>query len=244
MRARLHVRGDRVGFFREGTHDLCDAAATGQLTAASRGRGGGMRRAPLRAGAFRCRPSSSRRTSPPISASRTSLPSAANNIDRGAAGRGAEGGGLTGVTGLDANGVVRTAGVPVVSDPLSVLTMGAAASGALAAARRIVLPGQPLSAAGARRRSDRCRPRRRGGAGPVRRGGTVFRGARRPWPSRHHRGGRRPDERPRSASQRDAVRRGAARSRRERGAVSEAPRRAAWRRSSSTRREPASHAMR
>ncbi|MCA1563868.1 MAG: TRAM domain-containing protein [Acidobacteria bacterium] len=31
MRARLHVREGRVGFFREGTHDLCDAALTGQL---------------------------------------------------------------------------------------------------------------------------------------------------------------------------------------------------------------------
>ncbi len=31
MRARLHVRGGRVGFFREGTHDLCDPATTGQL---------------------------------------------------------------------------------------------------------------------------------------------------------------------------------------------------------------------
>ena len=31
MRARLHVRGDRVGFYREGTHQLCDAAATRQL---------------------------------------------------------------------------------------------------------------------------------------------------------------------------------------------------------------------
>jgi 23S rRNA (uracil1939-C5)-methyltransferase len=31
MRARLHVRGTRVGFFREGTHELCDAGATGQL---------------------------------------------------------------------------------------------------------------------------------------------------------------------------------------------------------------------
>ena len=31
MRARLHVRGGRVGFYREGTHELCDAAATGQL---------------------------------------------------------------------------------------------------------------------------------------------------------------------------------------------------------------------
>ena len=31
MRARLHCRGGRLGFFREGTHDLCDAGATGQL---------------------------------------------------------------------------------------------------------------------------------------------------------------------------------------------------------------------
>jgi len=31
MRARLHVRGGRIGFFREGSHDLCDARVTGQL---------------------------------------------------------------------------------------------------------------------------------------------------------------------------------------------------------------------
>ncbi|MEQ1573558.1 MAG: TRAM domain-containing protein [Vicinamibacterales bacterium] len=35
MRARLHVRDGRVGFFREGTHDVCDASATGQLLPAS-----------------------------------------------------------------------------------------------------------------------------------------------------------------------------------------------------------------
>ena len=31
MRARLHVREGRLGFFREGTHQLCDPAGTGQL---------------------------------------------------------------------------------------------------------------------------------------------------------------------------------------------------------------------
>ena len=31
MRARLHVRGSRIGFFREGTHTLCDPAGSGQL---------------------------------------------------------------------------------------------------------------------------------------------------------------------------------------------------------------------
>ena len=33
MRARLHVRNSRIGFFREGTHSLCDAAPTRQLRA-------------------------------------------------------------------------------------------------------------------------------------------------------------------------------------------------------------------
>lgn len=33
MRSRLHVRGGSVGFFREGTHDLCDARETRQLRA-------------------------------------------------------------------------------------------------------------------------------------------------------------------------------------------------------------------
>jgi 23S rRNA (uracil1939-C5)-methyltransferase len=28
MRARLHVRAGRIGFFREGTHDLCDVRET------------------------------------------------------------------------------------------------------------------------------------------------------------------------------------------------------------------------
>jgi 23S rRNA (uracil1939-C5)-methyltransferase len=31
MRARLHVRGGRLGFFREGTHEICDVRATRQL---------------------------------------------------------------------------------------------------------------------------------------------------------------------------------------------------------------------
>src|SRR5215218_2231305 len=35
MRARLHVRAGRIGFFREGTHDLCDATTTGQLLPAT-----------------------------------------------------------------------------------------------------------------------------------------------------------------------------------------------------------------
>jgi 23S rRNA (uracil1939-C5)-methyltransferase len=33
LRARLHASGGRLGFFREGSHALCDAEATGQLSA-------------------------------------------------------------------------------------------------------------------------------------------------------------------------------------------------------------------
>ena len=35
MRARLHVRGGRIGFFREATHDLCDPRPTQQLLPAA-----------------------------------------------------------------------------------------------------------------------------------------------------------------------------------------------------------------
>jgi 23S rRNA (uracil1939-C5)-methyltransferase len=35
MRARLHVRGGRLGFFREGTHEVCDARQTRQLLPAA-----------------------------------------------------------------------------------------------------------------------------------------------------------------------------------------------------------------
>lgn len=35
MRARFHVRGRRLGFFREGTHEICDARGTRQLLPAS-----------------------------------------------------------------------------------------------------------------------------------------------------------------------------------------------------------------
>jgi len=36
-RARLHARGTRLGFYREGTRELCDAGRTGQLSSAAAG---------------------------------------------------------------------------------------------------------------------------------------------------------------------------------------------------------------
>jgi 23S rRNA (uracil1939-C5)-methyltransferase len=35
MRARLHVQGGRIGFFREGTHDICDASVSRQMLPAT-----------------------------------------------------------------------------------------------------------------------------------------------------------------------------------------------------------------
>src|SRR6516164_957007 len=35
MRARVHVRGRQIGFFREATHDICDVATTRQLLPAT-----------------------------------------------------------------------------------------------------------------------------------------------------------------------------------------------------------------
>ena len=36
MRARFHADGARAGFYREGTHTLCDAGGTGQVSDAAR----------------------------------------------------------------------------------------------------------------------------------------------------------------------------------------------------------------
>ena len=130
MRARLHVRGDRVGFFREGTHDLCDAAATGQLTAATVNAAAEC----VAALAHRGVSLSAIELTENIAADQRVahvIPTATSKLTDEVLDEALKAAGLTGVTGLAANGVARTAGVPVVSDPLSVLTAGAAAEGAL-----------------------------------------------------------------------------------------------------------------
>src|SRR4051812_39937799 len=129
MRARLHVRGDRVGFYREGTHELCDAAATGQLTGASVQAASACVRAIVR--------------SVPLAAVELSENIAADervvHVIAAEGGKLTEqllddamaAGGLTGCTGVSADGMARTAGVPVVTDPLSALTLGGTEEGVL-----------------------------------------------------------------------------------------------------------------
>ena len=62
MRARLHVRGGRIGFFREGTHELCDARATRQLLPATCDALERLAAACARWATRPCRPSRCRRT--------------------------------------------------------------------------------------------------------------------------------------------------------------------------------------
>jgi 23S rRNA (uracil1939-C5)-methyltransferase len=147
MRARLHVRGDRVGFYREGSHDLCDAAATNQLTPESVKAAARSVATIVAAGC-------------PLSAVELAENAAADervlHLVPGDGGELTErmldealaAGGLTGCTGQSATGTMQTAGVPVVSDPLTALTAGLAASGTLQRhassffqANRFLLPG-------------------------------------------------------------------------------------------------------
>ena len=130
MRARLHVRGDRVGFYREGTHDLCDAAATRQLDPRA------IDAAARAVGALTAAGSS-------LSAIELTeniaghervmhaIPAEGSDLSERALDDALAAGGLSGCTGRSVAGVMRTAGVPLVNDPLAVLTGGAATAGVL-----------------------------------------------------------------------------------------------------------------
>jgi 23S rRNA (uracil1939-C5)-methyltransferase len=129
MRARLHVRGDRIGFYREGTHELCDAAATGQM---DDGALAAAARAVESLAAAHVRLSAVELTENIAADERVLhvLPAEGSVLSDRAVDDAMAAGGLTGCTGQSA-GVSRTSGVPVVTDPLSVLTGGAAVDGSL-----------------------------------------------------------------------------------------------------------------
>jgi 23S rRNA (uracil1939-C5)-methyltransferase len=147
MRARLHVHGDRIGFYREGTHDLCDAASTQQLdhraiAAAARAVG-----ALVGAG---CALSAVELIENIAGTERVLhvIPAESSDISERVLDEALASGGLTGCTGRSAAGVMRTSGVPVVSDPLAVLTGDRTGAGALQRhaesffqANRFLLPG-------------------------------------------------------------------------------------------------------
>jgi 23S rRNA (uracil1939-C5)-methyltransferase len=129
LRARLHVAGGRPGFFREGTHQLCDAGATGQLLTESLT----AIEAALSALGGAARDVASIEISENVAADQRALhlelvgPALADGMlsTAVAAGR------LTGCTARSANGAFATAGNPAVSDPLAALTAGRTSGGEL-----------------------------------------------------------------------------------------------------------------
>jgi 23S rRNA (uracil1939-C5)-methyltransferase len=130
MRARLHVRGDQVGFYREGTHDLCDATATRQLDPRA------IDAAARAVGALTVTGSSltAIELTENIAGNERvvhAIPAEGSDLSERALDDALAAGGLSGCTGRSAAGVMRTAGVPLVNDPLAVLTGGAATAGVL-----------------------------------------------------------------------------------------------------------------
>jgi 23S rRNA (uracil1939-C5)-methyltransferase len=130
MRARLHARGDRVGSYREGTHELCDMRSTGQLSEAAVD---AVERAVRSLVQANCAVDSVVVMENIAADERVLHVVAAGGADPAAELLDAamKAGDLTGCTVFTAAGSVRTAGVPVVSDPLTVLTGGRATTGAL-----------------------------------------------------------------------------------------------------------------
>ena len=130
MRARLHVRGDRAGFFREGTHDLCDATLTNQLSAAAVDAATACAASMARSGTTLAAIELTENIAADQRAAYVTVTGGSSPDDE-TLDEALKVSGLTGLTCLDAKGTSRTAGVPVVSDPLAALTIGAVQSGSL-----------------------------------------------------------------------------------------------------------------
>jgi 23S rRNA (uracil1939-C5)-methyltransferase len=130
MRARLHVKGEGVGFYREGTHDLCDARSTGQLTEAAVDAAA----AAVRLLAGRGVRLSAVELTENIAADERVLhlsPAGDAGVTNDALDAVVESAAVTGCTTRTSKGTVVTAGVPFVSDSLSTLTGSAGQRGSL-----------------------------------------------------------------------------------------------------------------
>lgn len=131
IRARLHIDGAQVGFYREGTHEMCDAAATGQLDA------GTLAAVQAASGALDTGGVDARsvEVSENLAGDQRALffelADGGPDLDAAFA-RALEAGRLTGCTGRTPDGTFVYQGVPEVTDPLTVLTAGRAAKGELA----------------------------------------------------------------------------------------------------------------
>jgi tRNA/tmRNA/rRNA uracil-C5-methylase (TrmA/RlmC/RlmD family) len=131
MRARLHVRGERVGFYREGTHQMCDAAPTAQLrpealAAAASAAAVLHRHAPDAV--------TSMAISENIAAGERAVHvevSARGAFAEAALADAADAAGLRGVSARTPGGAASTSGDPSVSDPLDRVTAGRVSGGEL-----------------------------------------------------------------------------------------------------------------
>lgn len=130
MRARLHVRGARLGFYREGTHEMCDAASTGQLQPGTLAAADAAVAALHGGGADARSVEISENIAGDERALHIELADGGPDVDAAFASA-VEMGQLTGCTGRTPDGTFVFAGVPQVSDPLSALTAGRATTGRL-----------------------------------------------------------------------------------------------------------------
>ena len=130
MRARLHVSGDRVGFYREGTRDLCDAASTGQLIASAVDSVASGVRSIAAAG---CALAAVEVAENAAADERVVhfIPGVGGELTERMLDDALAAGGLTGCTGASGSATLHTAGVPVVSERMAMLTAGAASAGTL-----------------------------------------------------------------------------------------------------------------
>ena len=132
MRARFHVHGARAGFYREGTHQLCDAAATRQLRPESVAAVAGL-------AAALDRDARGAAASIAITENVAGTERAAHvelaprmHVADDVLARAAAESGLGGISARDVTtGQVVETGTPVVHDPLTVVTGGRVAEGTL-----------------------------------------------------------------------------------------------------------------
>jgi 23S rRNA (uracil1939-C5)-methyltransferase len=130
MRARLHVDGGRAGFYLEGTHQLCEAGPTGQLTEAAME---AVDRALSALGSLSAKVGSVE-VAENLAADQRALHvelRTADPLPAEALAAAVSAGGLTGCSGRSATGTFSQAGAPVVSDPVQALTEGRASGGVL-----------------------------------------------------------------------------------------------------------------
>ena len=130
MRARLHVRNARIGFYREGTHDLCDAAATGQLSEAAVTAATRAVQSLVNDG-LTLMAIELTENLPANERVVHVVPAGEQDVTIEQLEAALNAGALTGCSGRAAGGPLRVSGMPMVSDSLSALTGGRAATGSL-----------------------------------------------------------------------------------------------------------------